>query len=557
MTISQILPMFAGIGLFLYGITAMGEGLEYAAGSKMKKILGALTKNRLLAVLVGALVTGLIQSSTATTVMVVGFVNAGLMTLAQAVGVIMGANIGTTVTSVLIALDLTAIAPVALFIGVFVMLFVKKDIIKHVAQIVAGFGMLFWGMSTMSSSMAPLRESPVFAEWITSFNNPLMGILIGIIVTVIIQSSSASVGILQALALQGLVPIELAIYVLLGQNIGTCLTALLSAVGTKTNTKRTAMIHLLFNVIGSGIFLLITYFSRYTSLPYTSLLGMISDNVSVQISAAHIIFNVVSTVILFPFGNLLIKLSCLLVRDKEPEDSKLEFKFYDEKLLATPPVAVEQIGKEVVRMAQLARDNFDRAATALINNDTSKVEKIESIEEVINFLNHGITRHLVKINALDLDYSDAKYIGRLFHVVNDIERIGDHAVNLSEAMVVRNNEKLAISDDAIAELETMRKCVIELLDASIKSFEKQEITFDEAKNIETLETVSDNLKEKYQDAHLRRLNEEHCETRAGMMFVNTLIDFERVGDHAKNIAFAVQKKPNEKVSVDEKVVNAY
>ena len=552
MTIAQILPMFAGIGLFLYGITAMGEGLEYAAGSKMKKILGALTKNRLLAVIMGALVTGLIQSSTATTVMVVGFVNAGLMNLAQAVGVIMGANIGTTVTSVLIALDLTAIAPVALFIGVFVMLFVKKDIIKHIAQTVAGFGMLFWGMSTMSSSMAPLRESPVFAEWITGFSNPLMGILIGIIVTVVIQSSSASVGILQALALQGLVPIELAIYVLLGQNIGTCLTALVSAAGTKTNTKRTAMIHLLFNVIGSGIFLLITMLT-----PYTSLLGMISDNVSVQISAAHIIFNVVSTIILFPFGNLLIKLSCLLVPDKEPEDSKLEFKFYDEHLLTTPPVAVEQIGKEVVRMAYLARDNFDRAATALINNDTSKVEKIESVEEVINFLNHGITRHLVKINALDLDMADAKYIGRLFHVTNDIERIGDHAVNLSEAMVVRNNEKLAISDDAIAELETMRKCVIDLLDASIKSFEKQEITFEEAKNIETLETVSDNLKIKYQDAHLRRLNEEHCETRAGMMFVNTLIDFERVGDHAKNIAFSVSKKPAEKVSFDETLVESY
>lgn len=552
MTITQLLPVFAGIGLFLYGITAMGDGLERAAGSKMKKILGALTRNRLLAVIVGALVTGLIQSSTATTVMVVGFVNAGLMTLAQAVGVIMGANIGTTVTSVLIALDLTAIAPVALFIGVFVMLFVKKDFIKHVAQTIAGFGMLFWGMETMSSSMEPLRDSQVFADMITSFNNPIMGILIGIIVTVIIQSSSASVGILQALALQGLVPIELAIYVLLGQNIGTCLTALLSAAGTKTNTKRTAMIHLLFNVIGSAIFLLITMLT-----PYTSLLEMISDNVSVQISAAHIIFNVVSTIILFPFANFLIKISCLLVRDKESEDSKLEFKFYDEHLLTTPPVAVEQIGKEVVRMAQLARDNFDRAAVALINNDTSKAEKIESVEEVINFLNHGITRHLVKINALDLDYSDAKYIGRLFHVVNDIERIGDHAVNLSEAMVVRNNEKLAISDEAVAELETMRKCVIDLLSASISAFEKQELTLEEAKNIETLETVSDNLKIKYQDAHLRRLNEEHCETRAGMMFVNTLIDFERVGDHAKNIAFAVKKKPEKRAKPYESIVNSY
>ena len=552
MTIAQLLPMFAGIGLFLYGITAMGEGLEYAAGSKMKKILGALTKNRLLAVLMGTLVTGLIQSSTATTVMVVGFVNAGLMNLGQAVGVIMGANIGTTVTSVLIAMDLTAIAPVALFIGVFIMLFVKKDFVKHIAQTVAGFGMLFWGMETMSSSMEPLRDSPVFAEMMTSFSNPLIGILIGIVLTVIIQSSSASVGILQALALQGLVPINLAIYILLGQNIGTCLTAMLSATGTKTNSKRTAIIHLLFNVFGSMLFLLITAFT-----PYTSLLERISDNVSVQISAAHIIFNVVSTVILFPFANVLIKIACILIPDKESEDSKVEFKFYDPNLLSTPPVAVEQIGKEVVRMAKLARDNFDRAAVALINNDTTKKEKVESVEEVINFLNHGITKNLVKINALDLDYKDAKYIGRLFHVVNDIERIGDHAVNLIEAEVVRNSEKLAISKSAVNELETMRKCVMDLLDASIASFEKQELTLDEAKQIETLETISDNLKEKYQDAHLQRLNEEHCETRAGMMFVNTLIDFERVGDHAKNIAFAVGKKPENRAVADETMVNAY
>ncbi len=552
MDIMNILSFFTGIGLFLYGIDAMGQGLEYAAGSKMKKILGVLTKNRFLAVLMGALVTAVIQSSSATTVMVVGFVNAGLMNLAQAIGVIMGANIGTTVTSVLIAMDLGMIAPVALLLGVFAMLFSKKDIIKHIGQTVAGFGMLFVGMELMAYGMAPLGESEIFTYFMTNFSNPVVGVLIGVVLTAVIQSSSASIGILQALALQGLVPIEFAVYILLGQNIGTCVTALLSAAGSKTNSKRTAVMHLLFNVIGTIIFLLITAFT-----PYTTLLESISDSVSAQISVAHIIFNVVNTVILFPFANLIIKAACILVPDKEPEDSKLEFKFYDEHLLTTPPIAVEQIGKEVVRMAHLAKDNFDRAAVALINNDTSKVEKIESVEEVINFLNHGITRHLVKINALDLDYSDAKYIGRLFHVVNDIERIGDHAVNLSEAMVVRNNEKLAISDDAVAELETMRKCVIELLNASISSFEKQELTFDEAKNIETLETVSDNLKEKYQDAHLRRLNEEHCETRAGMMFVNTLIDFERVGDHAKNIAFAVSKKPDERAKADEAIINSY
>ena len=552
MTITHLLSFFAGIGLFLYGISAMGEGLEYAAGSKMKKILSALTKNRLLAVIMGALVTALIQSSSATTVMVVGFVNAGLMSLAQAVGVIMGANIGTTVTSVLIAMDLGMIAPIALSAGVFVMLFIKKDVVKHIGQTVAGFGMLFVGMELMAYGMAPLGESEVFTYFMTNYSNPLVGVLIGLVLTAVIQSSSASIGILQTLALQGLVPINFAIYILLGQNIGTCVTALLSAAGSKTNSKRTAVMHLLFNVIGTVLFLFITAFT-----PYTTLLAQISDNVSVQISVAHIIFNVVNTIVLFPFGNWIIKMACVLVPDKEPEDSKLQFKFFDEHLLTTPPVAVEQIGKEVVRMAVLARDNFNRAANALINNDISKCEKIEAVEDVINFLNHGITKNLVKINALDLDYNDAKYIGRLFHVINDIERIGDHAVNLSEATIVRNQEKLAISEDAVAELENMRKCVSDLLDLAISTFEKQELTVDEARNIETLESVSDNLKERYQEAHLRRLNEEHCETRAGMMFVNTLIDFERVGDHAKNVAFSVGKKPSERVFADEEVVNAY
>ncbi len=551
MTITHLLSFCAGIGLFLYGITAMGEGLEYAAGSKLKSILGALTKNRFLAVLMGAVVTAIIQSSSATTVMVVGFVNAGLMNLAQAIGVIMGANIGTTVTSVLIAMDLSMIAPVALFAGVFVMLFVKKDFVKHVAQTIAGFGMLFYGMDAMSAAMEPLRESEFFIYFMTNFNNPVVGVLIGLVLTAVIQSSSASIGILQALAMQGLVDTEFALFILFGQNIGTCVTAMLSCIGTKTNSKRTAVMHLSFNVIGTIIFMLITILT-----PYVELLQGISDNVSVQISAAHIIFNVANTILLFPFANVLIKIACFLVKDKEPEDTKLEFKFYDEHLLTTPPIAVEQIGREVIRMAGLARDNFNRAATALINNDTSKCEKIESVEEVINFLNHGITRQLVKINALELDYKYAKYIGRLFHVVNDIERIGDHAVNLSEATAVRNSEKLAISEQAVGELENMRKCVMELLDASIASFEKQELTVEEARNIETLETLSDNLKEEYQNAHLYRLNEEHCETRAGMMFVNTLIDFERVGDHAKNIAFAVGKKPDKKVEIEEMPLEA-
>lgn len=545
MGISNLLYLFGGVGMLLFGIKTMGEGLEYAAGSKMKRILGTLTKNRFTAVLMGALVTALIQSSAATTVMVVGFVNAGLMTLAQAAGVIMGANIGTTVTSVLIALNLGSIAPVALFIGVFMYLFVKKDIVKHIGQTIAGSGMLFWGLNTMSSSTEFLQNSDAFIGFITKYSNPIVGILIGIVITVAIQSSAGSIGILQALAMQGLIPLNFAIYIIYGQNIGTVVTALISSAASKTNSKRAAVIHLLFNVVGTIIFLLITAFT-----PYIKLLESITDNAAMQISAAHIIFNVASTIIIFPFINKLIKLSCILVPEKDEEAETPQFKFYDTRLLSTPPVAVEQIGREVIRMAELARKNLNRAADALINADISKREKIIETEDTINFLNHNITSNLVKINALDLDYSDAKYIGRLFHVVNDIERIGDHALNLSEAAQVRVSEKLEISDEAIAELENMRRCTMTLLDGAISAFEKQELTPEEASRLGALENTVDNLKREYETKHIERLNKNRCETRAGLMFVNTLVDFERVGDHAINIAWKVRKKPHEGIETE-------
>lgn len=549
MAITNILSFLAGIGLFLFGIKTMGDGLEYAAGPKLKRILGTLTKNRFTAVVMGCVVTALIQSSAATTVMVVGFVNAGLMTLSQALGVIMGANIGTTVTSVLIAMNLGGIAPVAIFIGVIGFMFGKKDIIKHIGQTIAGFGVLFWGLDTITAAMEPLQNSEVFRNLMTDYSNPFIGILIGFLFTAIIQSSSASIGILQALAFQGLVPINFAVYVIYGQNIGSVVTTLISSLSTKTNSKRTAVMHLLFNIFGTIFFLIMTAFT-----PYTQLLEMISDNTAVQISAAHIIFNVVSTIIMLPFGKIIIKLACILIPDKDEKDTKVRFEFYDKRLLSTPPVAVEQIGKEVIRMAHLARDNFNRAAIALINCDTSKCQKIEEVEEVINFLNHHITSNLVKINALDLDYKDAKYIGRLFHVVNDIERIGDHAVNLSEAAQVRSKEGLDISDEAVAELKNMHNCVMNLLDGSIEAFSKQELTFEYAKKLNTIESVIDDLKDEYESKHIERLNKNKCETRAGMMFVNTLIDFERVGDHSKNIAWSVRYKPHEQIEIDTKLV---
>lgn len=536
MSIQNFLLFAGGIGLFLFGIKFMGDGLELAAGSKLKKLLEVLTSNRFLAVLVGFIVTAVIQSSSATTVMVIGFVNAGLMNLTQAVGVIMGANIGTTVTSVLIALDLTDIAPLAIFIGVILMIFFKKKMTTHIGQIICGFGLVFLGMSTMSSAMEPLRDFQPFQDFIINANNPFMGVLIGLVMTGIIQSSSATIGILQALAGQGLVPIEFAVYVLYGMNIGTCVTALISTAGTKVNSKRAAVIHLLFNIIGTGIFMLV---SAYT--PYVQWLKTLSDSTMVQISIAHIIFNVVSTVVLFPFANGLVKLSCRLVPGKEAADEEMHLKYLDERILNTPPFAIVQVGKEVKRMAEMAQKNFVAASNALINMDISSVDKISEREKAINFLNHKITSYLIKINSLDLLENDSKYIGSLFHVVNDIERIGDHALNLSEAAQKSVEDKLTLSDVAKDELRDLFNTTQELLSGAIDAFDKQTLTVDESFRLYELEEHIDDLSELYQNTHIARLNNMECTTEAGMLFVNTITDFERVGDHAINIAFSSRK----------------
>ncbi len=536
MGIQNFLLFAGGIGLFLFGIKFMGDGLELAAGSKLKKLLEVLTSNRFLAVLVGFVVTAVIQSSSATTVMVIGFVNAGLMNLAQAVGVIMGANIGTTVTSVLIALDLTDIAPLAIFIGVILMIFFKKKMTTHIGQIICGFGLVFLGMSTMSSSMEPLRDFQPFQDFIINAKNPFMGVMIGLVMTAIIQSSSATIGILQALASQNLVPIEFAVYVLFGMNIGTCVTALISTAGTKVNSKRAAVIHLLFNIIGTGIFMLV---SAYT--PYIEWLKTLNDSTMVQISIAHIIFNVVSTVVLFPFANVLVKLSCRLVPGKEAADEEMHLKYLDERILNTPPFAIVQVGKEVKRMAEMAQKNFVAASNALIDMDVSNVEKIAEREKAINFLNHKITSYLIKINSLDLLENDSKYIGSLFHVVNDIERIGDHALNLSEAAQKSVEDKLTLSDKAKEELRDLFNTTQELLTGAIDAFDKQTLTVDESFKLYELEEHIDDLSDLYQNTHIVRLNNMECSTEAGMLFVNTITDFERVGDHAINIAFSSRK----------------
>ena len=541
MSIANILSMAGGLGLFLFGIRTMGDGLENAAGAKLKRMLEVLTGNRFLAVLVGFVVTAIIQSSTATTVMVVGFVNAGMMTLAQAVGVIMGANIGTTVTSLLIALNFSSVAAASVLVGVILMLASKKTLVKNLGSIFTGFGLLFLGIDLMSDSMAPLRESAGFMNFIVAVSDsplrPLFGILLGIVMTAVLQSSSASVGVLQTLAMQGLVPLKFSVFVLFGQNIGTCLTALFSTVGAKKNSKRAAVIHLLFNLLGTGMFIFIALLT-----PYIEWIEKISSDPMAQIAISHIVFNVVSTVVLFPFAKLLVKLSCLIVPGKDDSESEMHCRFIDDSLLNTPPFAVMQVGKEVARMAKLARDNFETSAYALINRSDKDLDKVMEKEEVINYLNHHITSYLVKLNALDITDSDSDYIARVFHAINDIERVGDHATNLAEAAERNIGDGLTFSDAARDELNQLCGSVITLLDRSIEAFNNQSLGDGEAKELSDLEEHIDDLTLTCQDAHIFRLNRNECNTEAGMLYLNTITDFERVGDHAINIAFLARSK---------------
>lgn len=539
----NIAELLCGMGVLLYGIKILGEGLELAAGSKLKSMLEKMTKNRFAAVFLGFVITTLIQSSTATTVMVVGFVNTGIMNLTQAIGVIMGANIGTTTTSVLVSLDIGKYAVLAVGIGAFWMMFAKKNVQKHLALAVTGFGMLFLGMSLMKASMEPLAQSPVFSNWIMQADanhNYILAILIGMITAATIHSSAASIGILQALAASGSIPLNFAVYVIYGQNIGTCITAVMSALGTKKNSKRTAVMHVLFNVFGTVLFIAGSQF-----IPYTKWIESATSNEMLQISLVHIVFNVVSTILMFPFANILVKLSCLIIPDKNEEgENDFRMQYVDNLMINTPPFAVAQVAKEVHRMAILARDNFSLAAQDLLNNTTEHAEEIEHTEDVINYLNHNITPILVKINALDLSYHDAKYIGRVFHVINDIERIGDHAQNLCEAAQSRVNENIQFSAEGDAELKHMYETTLALIDTAIESFTNQEITYEMASKVNSLEASIDQMEEDYRQSHIDRLNNHICNTQSGMLFVNTVIDFERVGDHATNIAWSVSKKPD-------------
>ena len=537
---SMLMQLAGGLGLFLFGMKLMGDGLEMAAGSKLRGMIERLTKNKYMGALVGLVVTAVIQSSSATTVMVVGFVNAGLMNLAQAVGVIMGANIGTTVTGVMIAINLTAIAPIAVLIGVVMRSFIKRNSVKHIGQIIAGFGILFMGMKMMSTAMEPLSESEVFTSLMTSFSNPLLGVLVGLVFTAIIQSSSASVGVLQALGAAGAITLPSAIYVIYGQNIGTCVTALISSVGTSKTARRTAVVHLMFNVFGAILFIVISML-----FPFAELVQRIAPgSVMAQISIVHVIFNIVCTAIMLPLSSLLVKVACKVIPGSDPVKSSNSLAYLDARILSTPPVAVAQLFKEVDRMGQLAKETLGMAMDALITQDNTKVDQIYENENTINFLNRGIAEYLVKINGLDLEDYDRQALGSMYHVISDMERIGDHSENLCELAQTLKKSKQKFSPWAVEQATEMRNRVEAMLEEALQMFASRETQPQMAADINRREEIIDDATQELKDLHIERLNQGKCSVVAGTVFMDMLTNLERIADHCTNIAYSMTNQKN-------------
>jgi phosphate:Na+ symporter len=534
------LGFLGGFGLFLFGMEYLGEGLQKAAGSRMKNLLGVLTNNRFLGVLVGAGVTGLIQSSSATTVMVVGFVNAGLMSLKQAVGVIMGANIGTTVTAWIVSLGEwteflkpAVVAPICIVIGVILIMFAKKQTLKHIGQILFGFGALFLGLEMMSNAAKPLSKlDEVKQLFIMLGSNPLLGILTGTIVTAIIQSSSASVGILQALATAALVPWNTAIYIILGQNIGTCITAMLSSIGASKNGKRAAIIHLLFNIIGSIIFGIIGFVIFQFIMPE---FGRTNIDV-VQISIVHTTFNIVCTIMLFPFAGGLVSLAEKIIAGKE-EVSEGELQHLDERILETPSFAVGNAIKEVVRMGNMSIQNTKTAMQAIYEKDQNKAQEVFEREKIINQLQHGINHYLVKLSNISISEQEHGTITGLFHTVSDIERVGDHADNIAELADILIKENETFSDIAMRELKEITDVTIKCIELSLQAYEFDDKTI--AKQALPLEQTVDRMEEKLRSRHIKRLSENKCSSIAGVIFLDIISNLERISDHASNIAMTI------------------
>lgn len=539
MSFVNIINLLGGLGLFLFGMKYMSEGLNSVAGNKMKDLLERLTRNRFKGFLLGVLVTAIIQSSSATTVMIMGFLNAGIMDLFQATGVIIGANIGTTITAVLIAIDVSAIAPICIFVGTVMMMFCKKQNQRYVGQIILGFGILFFGLKYMSGSeaMGVLKTSEAFQSFITKADNPLLGLLIGFIMCSVLQSSSASIGVLQALAMTGaeLMPMKFAIYLIIGINVGSAMPLFLSAIGAKTNAKRAAVIYFIFDFVGMLIFTPIAFFVPQ----YIEWIMTLSDNGSVQVAIAHIIFKVVTALFLLPFVPLVVKFSEIIIKPKE-HDTRLRFQFIDTKVDDNPVTVSLQIASEVERMARIARMNFSIACESFLKMDDSQKRLIVENEELINWLNHNLSDYMVTVTSRQLTPEVSEYIGKLFHVITDLERIGDHAQNLMERIESAKSSELTITEEGMEEFNQIYELDLELLDRSIGAFLNKQLTDDEEHQLHYIEDTIDYLTLQAQDNHVKRLREKKCHTASGVIYTKALQDLERVGDHSYNIAWAAR-----------------
>ena len=536
MKLTNLFSMLGGLALFLYGMNMMSNGLEMAAGDKMKTILEKLTSNRILGVLVGALVTAIIQSSSATTVMVVGFVNSGLMSLTSAVWVIMGANIGTTITGQLIAIDITAIAPLIAFIGVAMIVFFKSQKLDAIGGVIGGLGILFIGMETMSSAMVPLRTMPEFVGLISKFQNPFIGILVGALFTALIQSSSASVGILQALAKSGVMTLSSSIYVLFGQNIGTCITSVLASIGTSKNAKRTTVIHLSFNIIGTVLFVTISMLFPFADLVQS----LTPSNVAAQIANVHTIFNVTTTLLLLPIGTRLVNLACRILPDSEEDQQDMQLKYLDFSIfdndyhIGTSAIANTQLFNKTQHMLNVANHNVKRAFELLDHYDEEKYIRLQKDEEYINYLNQQVINFTTAVISHEFQAESSQSIVLFLKLSSDLERIGDHAMNIAARAQKLAKDDTHFSEDALKEIGIMESLCNNILDELII------MDYDEFKYIvDKVDVMEDNIdKTQHQFAvnQLIRLKEKKCTTENSVIYTKILTDFERIGDHGLNIA---------------------
>ena len=542
MTPVEIFNLLGGVGLFLFGMTIMSSGLKNAAGEQMRVILEHATKNRIIAVIVGIAVTMVIQSSSATDMMVIGFVNSNLMSLTQAIGVIMGANIGTTITAQITAFNLSAYAPIILFLGAVMYLFIKQNLVKHIGEVILGFGMLFLGISIMKEAIIPLSQSAAFIEFLSTLSNPVLAVLFGIFFTAIVQSSSSSVVIFQAFAVQGLIDYNLAVYLVIGAAIGSVTPNILASLTTNRNGKRTALLNLLFNLFRAAFLLiLITIFPQITQ----AIRNLSPHDIGRAIANTHTIFSITAVIFGLPFVNHIVALSRRIVPVRPEETRQQE----DRKLIymqsghdAMPSVAISQARKEICRMGQISRDNLARAVDCFFNLDDELAQEVEQVEDTVNYLEHSITEGLIRLHSLDLSDRDLQRLSMMMRVVSDIERLSDHAENIIEYEHQVKYDHAYLSQEALDELREMSILSLKSIDLCLEIFSNDQ--FDLIPQAEVIENRVDDMEKEYVSRHIARLMAHKCDPLGGIVFTDMASDLERCSDHAINIACALSDNPS-------------